>query len=425
MELQKGYEVLRFMDQGNLTRITMDYRKGELLLSWLKENRIMDKELLYQWMDLLVRQVCLFHKCQKNQCYRYLSPESVLVTADGQLYLLDLEAQSNAFVMRDMQRREMRQHFMKNESYFQHHKKEETDLYSLGKTIQFLLARSKITPRLSRREEKQIDSFIQKCLGNHPRRSYQNLDKIQKEIPQYKQQKKNRKAVGVIGIAACIILAAAGGGRFLQSWNVNLKEEPLAEEAVAKEVQEQTGGEDERQVHTTADLEETKNQDRLAALQSYLQNNTTADNQRIIEEGNDMELELATTLATAYDREEIFESALYYYGIVTELEENPQQLERCYLRKATIEENLGQKEAARTTYQQAMKKCEKNQKLALQYLTFICKSDTEDTEQQNQELQVLIAGFPELKDTEEFKKLQLEYGIEMEEEKVWIKREDG
>ena len=420
MELQKGYEVIRFIDQGNLTRITMDYRKGVLLLNWLKENRMIEKEVLYQWIAMLVKQICLYHRCQKNQCYRYLSPESVLVSPDGQLYLLDLEAESNAFVMRDMQRREMRQHFMKKEMCLQYNMRLETDFYSLGKTIQFLLAHVTIDPKLSQREENQIYHFVQKCLGNHPRKSYHDLDKIQKEIPHYKKEKKHKKiwvVPGILFVTALAMFFVFQYQNSMKNVDENVKKVTANTNAEGKESEEENG---------LAELELGGLQEKL--MQQYeliLQNNTTEDNQKIITTGEEMELELISYLATAYDREEEYEKAVFYYGIQTRLEVNQAQLERIYQRKATIEEQLEQYEEARATYKAAMQACEKSEAIALRYLTFICKHDSANIELQNEGLQAVISALPELKETEAFKKLQQEYGIQMEEEKIWIKKENG
>ncbi|MDD3404514.1 MAG: hypothetical protein PHQ72_14365 [Hespellia sp.] len=421
MELQKGYEVIRFIDQGNLCRISMDYMKGDLLLLWLKDNRTMEKEQLYQWIEMLTMQICLFHRCQKNQCYRYFSPESVLVTPEGQLYLLDLEAKSNAFVMRDMQRREMRRHFVKKELHFRQNMGLETDLYGLGKTIQFLLTYIRLDVAFTRKEERNLYRFIERCLGNPPRKAYQKLEQIQKEIPQYKKQNKNRNVM-VILIFAVTLLAAAVifvPKRWEKSSQRNVHE---VETDRQNQAQEEKNQRDE--IEKPAE-QETETVDVLEQLQRRLQNNTAEDNRQIIEEGAEMEAELARCLATAYDREEEYEEALFYYQILIHLEENVQQLESFYLRKSTIEEQLTKKEAARATYKEAMERCPKNQKIALQYLAFICKSDNKDKEKQNQELQELLAGFPELKETEAFVKMQQEYGIKMEEEKIWIEKDNG
>lgn len=428
MELQIGYEVIRFIDQGNLTRIKMDYAKGTLLLQWLKENHRIEKEQLYQWIEMLVTQICLFHRCQKNQCYRYLSPESVVVTTDGRLYLLDLEAESNAFAIRDMQRRQMRQHFMKQEVYFRQNTQVETDLYSLGKTIQFIVSRVGPGLALTRKEERQIDRFIQMCLGNNSRKSEQNLNLIQKEIPKYKKTKNNRKwLIPIIAIILAALVLAYGLPHYLDEKSGRVGKSETAEK-VGQEPPESSATEQENAIDSSEEgepLEAAETRDTMSLLKQYLQNHTAEDNQRTIDEGTKLQQELAGYLASAYDREEEMEEALFYYRLVTHVEEHTERLEMAYARMTTIEEQLEQYEAARATYQEAVTACPESEELKIRYLTFICKHESEDVEQQNEDLKNILTEAPELKETEEFKKLQQEYGIKVEEEKVWIEKESG
>lgn len=411
MTRQSGYEVIRFTEQGGHTRVTMDFQNGQLLFSFLKENRVIKKSLLYHWIGTLVKQICMFHNRRTNQCYRYLSPRSILVSSEETLYLLDLEAESNGNILGGKEGQKMRQLFMKKEQNFHLQHKIEADLYSLGRTLQFILAHVTVEPKLSRKEERRIHQFIQKCLGNHPRKSYHSLDKILKEIPQEHIENKRLRKI-MCGIAGVLTIV------FCMSF---IFEDTPKEEMARVDSKKDYEKELEENIPFNSPKEESK--DRLIQLKESLQNHTMRDNQAVIKQGEFLMLELAEYLATAFDREEQYEEALYYYHILIDREKNRQKLERIYLRTVTLEEERGGYEQARNIYQKAMQEEHTFISVAERYCKFICEIEEDPVEKKEEELSKLLSTIPELKEDTEFLKMQLEYGIKLEGEKVWIKKE--
>ena len=63
-----------------------------------------DKGAVFEWLTMLVGELDKYHRCKREQCYRYLNPYSVLVTAENKIFLLDLSAASNGFVLQNMQK---------------------------------------------------------------------------------------------------------------------------------------------------------------------------------------------------------------------------------------------------------------------------------------------------------------------------------
>ena len=107
------YEVLRFIEHGAHCRQSMDCIRGTILIRYLKENPEIGKAGLFGWFRQLCVCVDQYHRCRKQKEYRYLNPYSIVVSEEGELLLLDLESPENAFVMKQMQKHAVRNHFVK------------------------------------------------------------------------------------------------------------------------------------------------------------------------------------------------------------------------------------------------------------------------------------------------------------------------
>ena len=73
----------------------------------------------------------------------------------------------------------------------------------------------------------------------------------------------------------------------------------------------------------------------------YLHNNDKEDNERIIFYGEEMEITILRVLAMAYDREGHKEQAILAYGRQIAVENREEHFERAFIRKMTLEEELG------------------------------------------------------------------------------------
>lgn len=76
-----------------------------------------------------------------------------------------------------------------------------SSIYSFGKTIQFLLAKTNLTPRLTRREEFQFQKIISKCLTNKSKSQYQKFSEIKLNFP-----KRKRHIVGVALVLGLLLV---------------------------------------------------------------------------------------------------------------------------------------------------------------------------------------------------------------------------
>ena len=191
MQSMRRYEVLKFVEHDGAGRLSVDEAEGTLLIYRIQEEAGIEKDQVLRWIRQIVTQLDLYQRSGENpeqiRCYRYLNPYSVLITAEDQVMLLNLEDPRNEFVIRNMQKRSMRHHFVRSVQNIGEHSKMAVDLYSLGKTVQFLLACTEITPALRFREEYQLTRFVQKCLQTEEQKRYQHLKEALKDLPREKK----------------------------------------------------------------------------------------------------------------------------------------------------------------------------------------------------------------------------------------------
>lgn len=413
----------------------MDYVQGELLIYRLKHSREMEKTLLFEWMRELLHQIEQFHRCFGNQGYRYVNPYSVLVTADGGLLLLDLEAESNEFVLRNMQKRAMRDHFVKPIIQIRENTKLSLDLYGYAKTIQFILANVHVEPSLTSREENRLEKIIDKCLCKNSKKQYEDLKQIQRDLPvarsrSRKPGKKFRKvwvllpaAAGIL--AVFIIYSARKHESEEQARRLLEQAESLGEvlleaqeefDAAASEIEggmqapggmaETKGREMERQGNERIPqdrMEELK--DDVDALQEYVLRNTAEDNREIIEQGEVLKRELFRYLAAAYDREDMKEQALEAYRILCGTEIQEELLESAYLRRIALELEKNA-ETAFATGKEALESIPDSEALAEKSLEALARMEDMTEEECRKELETLEELYPDLKSLERYHELE-------------------
>lgn len=186
MITEKNYDVLRFLEHNGKCRIVMDCVPGSLLIHRVSERGRINRDILIGWCTMLALELEKYHRCRNGQCYRYLNPYSVLVTQEDQILLLDLNAEDNKAILREMQSPAMRNHFIKPVVLIKENTRLTYDIYGLGKTIQFMLANTESYIKLSRREIFLLSGIIEKCLGKNPKKQYENIKQIQKELARLK-----------------------------------------------------------------------------------------------------------------------------------------------------------------------------------------------------------------------------------------------
>ena len=90
---KKEYDIIKMVQHGKYCERIQDTIFGQTLIYWLKYHPQTAKEELWNLMRKMLLQITWFHKYGEKQTYGYLSPYSVIVKEDEEIYLLDLEAE--------------------------------------------------------------------------------------------------------------------------------------------------------------------------------------------------------------------------------------------------------------------------------------------------------------------------------------------
>lgn len=260
---------MRLIEHGQSCYVSSEYVKGRPLTIWLRYHPNPSKERLFGWIQEITRQLGLIHRCRGNPCYQYVNPYSIIVTQEGQLHFLDMDAQSNEDQLRFMRRRMIREYFLPPQQAYYQRASVPLDIYGLGRTIQYILSETNPEPPLRRREEARFRKIISKCLKDASKHSYQNISEIRKQIPVYKQKKEHRKKAGrILATAGAMVLVVAVAKTAI--WIVRERDKPQEPET--------------RSIKTVA-----KKPERLAAGKEAA--NEEAENEEIT--GRDAYMELA------------------------------------------------------------------------------------------------------------------------------------
>ncbi|MEG0355818.1 MAG: hypothetical protein RR621_09235 [Lachnospiraceae bacterium] len=230
---EEGYEVLRFVEQGENCHVIMDVKAGQIFSQWMKRHPIMEKEELFQWFRELMGQLDLLHHSKGNPCYQYLTPFSIVLTQEKKILLLDFSAEENTPMIKQLQRRSIRCGFFLEGKEMKPVESIQADIYSLGKTIQYVFSQTDVNPPLTKGEELRIKAIISKCLGEDSKHSYKQIKDILKQFPKKKHSysfpKNNFKKTIPIIIAILVIsilgIVAIFKVRFPQSMPNRIREE--------------------------------------------------------------------------------------------------------------------------------------------------------------------------------------------------------
>ena len=338
------YEVLKFIEHGAHCRQSMDCIRGTILIRYLRENPRIGKAELFGWFRQLCVCVDQYHRCRSLKEYRYLNPYSVIVSEEGELFLLDLEAPENAFVMKQMQKRAVRSHFVKPVCRIEAGGGQKADLFAYGKTIQFLLAYTDPAPRLTRLEEARLSRIIDRCMGVG-RKGYEDIGQVIKSLPSVKQeppQSLNRRrtmllalAAGCICVSACALLIPGRDGAASGEESTFLEEkqgeagEPVKTDVVSAP---------EEEAATEKEILERTEQ----ILEQYVSGGAEKDIYTALELGREIELDTVRCLSGLYEKLGMAEEAADAYDRLIRIEEEPERIEAAGLSKMRLE--AGRKE---------------------------------------------------------------------------------
>ena len=168
VNLEKMYEVLKFVEYGGYCRRSMDCVHGMLLIDRMKNEAVVDKAVLFGWFRKMAVCAEQYERCGEGQNYKYLNPYGIVLSDEGEVLFLDTESRENAEVMKQMQKRAVRSHFIRPVYEMDTCGSREPDLFGYGNTLRFMLAYMKVVPALTKREE------IRLFVGNASERQEKN-----------------------------------------------------------------------------------------------------------------------------------------------------------------------------------------------------------------------------------------------------------
>lgn len=355
--MEEMYEVLKFIEHGAHCRQSMDCVQGTLLISCLRGNPEIKKNILFEWFRQLALCLEQFQRCRNGQNYRYLSPYSVVVSEEEGLLLLDLDSLENEFAIKKMQHRSVRTRFILPVQPGE--PAVDADIYGMGRVIQLILSCVRVFPPLTRREEMRLFRLTERCTSASGKRytDFRQLIKELPEIPLHCESGKHlcisepgwlgeRSGRGAAGyrrkgkavLAGAIALALAGGiaVRFLSGDVQDVAHAGLTEEnedpAEEKDVLP-AENEEEKVLY----MEMAEN-----ALQAWMLENTTAGNQAVLTYGCELERSILSSLAAVYEREEMTEEAILAYERLIETEDRKEKVESAGIKKMRLEAGRGQ-----------------------------------------------------------------------------------
>ena len=80
VNLEKMYEVLKFVEYGGYCRRSMDCVHGMLLIDRMKNEAVVDKAVLFGWFRKMAVCAEQYERCGEGQNYKYLNPYGIVLS---------------------------------------------------------------------------------------------------------------------------------------------------------------------------------------------------------------------------------------------------------------------------------------------------------------------------------------------------------
>lgn len=366
--MEEMYEVLKFIEHGTQCRQSMDCERGDLLIYYLRDNPQIEKEVLFEWFRQIGISLDQFCRCRSGRKYRYLNPYSIVVGENKRVYLLDLEAPENDPVLKKMQNRTVRNHFVRQAFAGSAGLAGDADLYGYGRTMQFVLAYTAVVPKLTRGEERKMMRVISRCTENL-RNRYSGTRQAAGDIPSgtmrtpflFLTGRKTAAAAGCLGVLAALgIILSGTDGQENRKSSVQASQKAAEDSAGEKSMIQPDAGE------TNGKMEmEDYISGAAQSMNNCLLQNTSRGNEQAILWGKELELNVVRSLAAAYEREEMTKEAILAYGRLLEIEEGTLQIENAAEKKMILEAEQEQYAQAVLTGEEALSRVENSEKIRM------------------------------------------------------------
>lgn len=425
MRLQKKYEVIRFVKQGQDCHIVSDYVTGEILAEYLKKQPNISKEQLFLWIHQLVSELMAISSIKDVSNYGYLNPFCIIIKQDNTISLLNLKAESNFEILRSMEKNNILQLFFPKDQY--------DEIFSFGKTLQFILAKTNISPPLSKMEERKLKHIISKCLSDKFKKKYQNFSEIKSDFPK-KVKKKVKKLIYLFWIAV-IVLAFGAGEKYREAKASNKYVEYVNE---MNEIYMELGQvyffilEDyAKSKELFSKVEKEVEAECYEQLSSFMAGNKMLPEEEVLQILMTLETGGIGTyvhqgcLLRAYGKLSSEEAKQQIIRIGTNLlkEESEKKMWLSDEMECEIQEMLLTVYLESGNYEKAIECCrEVSPETKFSVIKVLCRDSIISNEEKEKYLTSLVNDNLEIIKEEVFIKLQTEYGIQIEGGKVWLEK---
>ncbi len=199
--MKKIFEVIKFTEHNGVYRIGTDSVLGESLNSYIEKESNIKKDKLFEWMIQIVNEMIYLEKSKEIEKYSFLMPFSIVIKEDGKIALLNLKVKTNQKRVDQILEKQAFHIFFPEDSTY-------NDIYSFGKTLQYILARTNFHPYLTKKEEKIIQKIVSKCLNKNPKKTYHSFGEILLTISKLNKKRGRIYKVfwGIVIVLSSIIL---------------------------------------------------------------------------------------------------------------------------------------------------------------------------------------------------------------------------
>lgn len=180
--MEKEYEVIRLIKQNSSCHIVTDCVRGIMLSEYVEQSGKMGKEQLFSCLYQMIKQLGYLQEVREVRTCFYSIPFCMIIKTSGELVLLDIDAKGNQSIVNQIGRKDVQRCFLRQDNLYDM-------MFPIGKTMQYILAKTKVVPKLTGCEEYKLKKVISRCLSDNPKKQYQKISEILYELPKLEKKK--------------------------------------------------------------------------------------------------------------------------------------------------------------------------------------------------------------------------------------------
>lgn len=235
------YAVLQFVEQGQYSHAVHLTVPGRSVMEYAKEEVRMDKEKIIGLIQSFAIQLREYYKCGEQEAYGYVNPYAIIITEENEIRLLDVEAKENQEFCVKMQKKKVRQLFVRPEHALSQKRRREDDLYGFGKCIQFLIEKCCTKKGFNLRERAVLQRIYLKCESGEKAEIaiWQQFSERLEKLKRRGKARKSGKTIVLLIVAVFMLGIRIGQGKEGDQKNdLQLEEQVRALEGEVQRVEE-------------------------------------------------------------------------------------------------------------------------------------------------------------------------------------------